>query len=357
MDQPALCRRIAVKEIPMTKAAPPTMRALIGGHGPCWRLEHVNLPTVPPGVVRVRVVAAGINRADLYKLDGTYGVAPTTGSFGAGMEFAGIVETEDPGSPHLPVGAPVMGVTVGAFADYALCLPGLLLPIPTGISFAEAAALPTGLITEHDALVTQAGLTAGQSVLIVGGTTAVGLVAIQLANALGAATVIGTTTSERKRRVMADAGAHVTVNTSDETLADAVLQATNGQGVDITIDHIGGDLFTDLPAATRIGGVIVNVGRLGGANVTLNLDELSFRRQRLYGTTFGVRTPDEMARVFAALQPDVTNAVADGRIIAPIDHTYLPEDFQAAADRMRANQTLGKIIFAFGDDDLQAQTH
>jgi NADPH:quinone reductase len=340
----------------MTKAAPPTMRALIGGRGPRWRLEHVDLPTVPPGVVRVRVIAAGINRADLLKLDGSYGASATTGSFGAGMEFAGIVETEDPRSPHLPVGTPVMGVTVGAFADYALCLPGLLLPIPAGISFTEAAALPTGLITEHDALVTQAGLTAGQSVLIVGGTTSVGLVAIQIAKVLGAATIIGTTTSECKRRIMQDAGAHVTVNTRDEALAEAVLQATNGQGADITIDHVGGDLFTDLPAATRIGGVVLNVGRLGGANVTLDLDQLAFRRQRLCGTTFGVRTPDEMARVFAALQPDITNAVADRRITARVDRTYQPEDFQAAADRLRANQTLGKVILAFGDD-VRAQTH
>ena len=331
----------------MTKTAPPTMRALIGGVGPHWRLEQVDLPTAPPGTVRVRVMAAGINRADLYKLDGTYGVTPTTGRFGAGMEFAGLVETADPESPHLPVGTPVMGVTVGAFAEYALCLPALLLTIPKGVSFAEAAALPTGLITEHDALVTQAGFTAGQSVLIVGGTTAVGLVAIQLANALGADTTIGTTTSEGKRRIMQESGAHVTINTKDETLADAVLQATNAQGVDITIDHIGGDLFTELPAATRIGGVIVNIGRLGGANVTLNLDELSFRRQRLYGTTFGVRTPDEIARVFAALRPEVTDAVADRRIIVPIDHTYPPEEFRAAADRLRANQTLGKIILAF----------
>jgi NADPH:quinone reductase len=340
----------------MTKATPPTMRALIGGHGPRWRLEHVGAPTVPPGMVRVRIITAGINRADLYKLDGTYGVSPTTESFGAGMEFAGVVETDDPASPHLPVGTPVMGVTVGAFADYALCLPGLLLPIPAGISFTEAAALPTGLITEHDALVTQAGFTAGQSVLFVGGTTAVGLVAIQIAKVLGATTVIGTTTSEGKRRIMGDAGAHVTVNTRDEALADAVLQATNGQGVDVTIDHIGGDVFTDLPAVTRIGGVIVNVGRLGGANVTLDLNELSFRRQRLYGTTFGVRTPDEMARVFAALQPEITNAVADRRITAWVDRTYQPEDFQAAADRLRANQTLGKVILAFGDD-VRAQTH
>jgi len=339
----------------MIKTAPPTMRALMGGRGPHWQLEHVTLPAVPPGAVRVRVVAAGINRADLLKLDGTYGASPTSGSFGAGMEFAGVVETEDPGSPHLPVGTPVMGVTVGAFADYALCLPGLLLPIPEGVSFAEAAALPTGLITEHDALVTQAGFTAGQSVLIVGGTTSVGVVAIQLAKALGACTVIGTTTSEDKRRIMRDAGADVTINTKDEGLADAVLKATDARGVDITIDHIGGDLFTELPSATRIGGVIVNIGRLGGANVTVNLDELSFRRQRLHGTTFGVRSPDEMARVFAALHPDVTNAVADRRITALIDHIYPPEDFQGAADRLRANQTLGKIIFAFGETDSTPQ--
>jgi hypothetical protein len=96
------------------------MRAPISGHGPRWQLKHVNLPTVPTGMVRVRVIAAGINRADFYKLDGTYGASPTTGTFAAEVELADILETADPAAPHLPVGSPVMGVTVGAFADYAL---------------------------------------------------------------------------------------------------------------------------------------------------------------------------------------------------------------------------------------------
>src|SRR6201993_4483008 len=220
-----------------------TMRVLIGGHGPDWQLEQQELPKIQIGGGRGGVVAAALNRADLYMLEGTYSPnSKTSDIHGAGMDFAGVVEISSPMAPHLPVGTPVMGVTRAAFADYALCHPGALLRIPDGLSFTEAAALPVGLITEHDALV-QAGFTAGNSVLIVGGTTAIGLLGIQIAKALGASTVIATTTSDDKRAALHEAGADITVNTRTDDLVHVVLDATSGQGVDITIDHIGGKLF------------------------------------------------------------------------------------------------------------------
>lgn len=323
------------------------MRALIGGLGPDWRLHEKDRPETPLGAVRVRVVAAALNRADLYMLEGTYNLGGRTGDvYGAGMEFAGVVETSSPMAPHLPAGTRVMGVTVGAFADYAICHPGTLIRVPDNLTFTEAAALPVGLATEHDAL-TQAGFTAGRSVLVVGGTTAVGLLGIQLAKALGAGTVIATTTTEEKRQALKDAGADVTVSTED--LVETVLAATDGQGVDITLDHVGGELFAKLPAATRVQGTIVNIGRLAGAATGLDLDQISYRRQRIVGTTFSVRTPDELAAVCAALEPEVMAAVAGGEIKAVVDRTYAPEDFLAAAERLRANQALGKVVFTFAD--------
>lgn len=207
------------------------------------------------------------------------------------------------------------------------------------VSFVEAAALPVGLATEHDALVTLGGFKPGSSVLIVGGTSSVGLIGIQLAKALGAGKVIATTTSDSKRSALIEAGADLTVNTSLEDLVSVVRDATDGKGVDITLDHLGGELFAQLPSATRIGGTIVNIGRLAGAVAEFNLDEVSFRRLRVIGTTFSCRTADELAAVTAALAPQILPAVGAGLIKARIDRTYPIESFSDAAERMRGGSS------------------
>ncbi|HEY5845938.1 MAG TPA: zinc-binding dehydrogenase [Microlunatus sp.] len=326
-----------------------TMRALIGGQGPEWVLEQHELPE-QLGAIRVQVMAAGLNRADLYALDGTYTAAgQTEGPFVAGMEVAGIVERSSLLAPDLPVGTRVMGITAGAFADYALCHPRMVVPVPDELSFGEAATLPVGLITEHDALVTQAGFAAGDTVLIVGGTSSIGLVGIQLAKALGAARIIATTTSEEKRAALAAAGADVTVNTRTDDLAAVVLAATGGRGVDVTLDHVGGELFAQLPAATAIGGRIVTIGRLAGSATELNLDTVAFRRQQLIGTTFSIRTRAELADVVQALVPEVLPAVRDDRITPHLDRVHRTDQAANAADRLRANGATGKIVLSFAD--------
>lgn len=327
------------------------MRALIGGIGPDWVLKpDVALPALRLGAVRVRVVAAALNRADLYMLAGTYSPKLKPGDvYPAGMEFAGVVETSSPLAPSMPVGTRVMGVTMGAFADYALCDPRMLLAIPDGMTFEQAACLPVALATEHDALVTQAGFIAGQSVLVVGGTTSIGLMAIQMAKALGASTVIATTTSSAKRGAMLAAGADVAIDTASESLVEAVLAATGGKGVDITLDHLGGEQFGLLPAVTRTQGTIVNIGRLAGPVANLDLDQVSFRRQRLIGTTFSIRTPEELGEVCMALHASVMPALAEGKFTPRIDSVYPVHAALEAANRLRDNAALGKILLSFAD--------
>ncbi|MFE3223446.1 alcohol dehydrogenase catalytic domain-containing protein [Nocardia sp. NPDC059228] len=124
------------------------MRALIGGKGTEWVREDRELPE-QLGAIRIQVMAAALNRADLYALDGSYATnSQGDGPFVAGLEVAGVVETSSLLAPHLPVGTRVMGITAGAFADYALCHPRLVLPIPDNLGFDAAATLPVGL-TEH----------------------------------------------------------------------------------------------------------------------------------------------------------------------------------------------------------------
>ncbi|HEY5853859.1 MAG TPA: zinc-binding dehydrogenase [Aldersonia sp.] len=204
--------------------------------------------------------------------------------------------------------------------------------------------------TEFDAL-SQAGFTAGQSLLITGGATAIGLIGIQVAKALGASTVIATTTSEDKKQAILDAGADVAVNVSTEDLVEAVLAATDGNGVDVTLDHVGGEPFEQLPGATKVQGVIVNIGRLSGTRSGIDLDQVSFRRQKLIGTTFSVRTPEELAAVCAAVQPDLTDALAEGRIKAVVDGIYDFDDHLAAATRLRSGETVGKLVLRVTDPE------
>jgi NADPH2:quinone reductase len=330
----------------------PTMAALVGGAGPDWEVRHVDVPTAGPGQLLVRVRAAGLNRADLSMLAGTYNAGATRrDTFTAGLELAGEVKAIGPGVDNIGVGDRVMGTTLGAFASLALVDHRHVVAVPGPLGWTDAAALPIGLTTEHDALVTQGRFTAGQRVLVVGATSGVGMIAVQLAKALGAALVVATTTSDAKAQALTAVGADVVVNTTSEDIAEIVNRATGGAGVDIVLDHVGGDLFAELFAATRIRGIIVNIGRLAGPRSTINLDQLSFRRLRVQGTTFSIRTAEERGEVAAALVPVVLPAVADGRIRPVVDSVFPFEEAQRAADRMRSNQAVGKIVIEMPSTD------
>ncbi|MFF8027558.1 zinc-binding dehydrogenase [Streptomyces sp. NPDC007896] len=320
-----------------------TMRALMGGAGPEWDVRDVGVPTPGPGQIRVRVRAAAVNRADLYMLQGTYHPrAKTSDLFTAGLEFAGEVDAIGTDVRHRAVGDRVMGVALGAFAPYALVDHRHVITAPECLSWTDAAALPVALATEHDAL-TQGGFGLKQSVLVVGATSSVGLIGVQLAKALGASQVIAATTSDSKADALKSVGANVVVNTASENLAEAVTGITGG-GADLTLDHVGGQLFADTFLATRVGGTVVNVGRLAGAESTIDLNQLSFRRLRVLGTTFSVRTPDELADACAALATDVVPAVEEGRVRAVVDRAFAFDDAKAAADHMRSNTATGKIV-------------
>ncbi|OLM31142.1 Quinone oxidoreductase [Pseudonocardia sp. Ae717_Ps2] len=189
------------------------MRALRGRPGArTWELGRIDTPVPGPGELLVRVRAAGVNRADLLALGGGYPAphADDDGSFTAGMELAGEAVAAGPGVTGAPGRGPgdrVFASAPAAFAEYVVVDARRALPVPSGLSWTEAAALPVALETAHDALVTQAGFGAeGGAVLVLGGSTGVGQVAIRLAAALGASPVLATTTSPAKRSALVDAG-------------------------------------------------------------------------------------------------------------------------------------------------------
>jgi len=330
------------------------MIALTGGTGPEWERREVDVPSPRPGQLLVRVRAAGLNRADLGMLQGTYNPAGRPlRTFTAGLELAGEVAAVGDEVAGWAVGDRVMGTTLGAFAPYALVDHRHVVPAPESTAWTDAAALPVALITEHDALVTQAGFVAGQSVLVTAASSGVGLVAVQLAKALGAALVIGTSTSASKIDAVLGAGADRVVDTTAERLSEVVRSMTDDAGVDVVLDHVGGDVFADLLPATRPRGTIVNIGRLGGLTARMDLDQLSFRRLRVIGTTFSIRTAEERAEVAAALSTDVLPAVAAGKIRPIVDSVFAFDDAPLALARLRSNRAIGKIVLEMPDDALE----
>ncbi|MBN9000856.1 MAG: zinc-binding dehydrogenase, partial [Rhizobiales bacterium] len=261
------------------------MKAFIyGTHGA--EISDVAKPQVKGPQVLVQVRACGLNRADLGMTKGhAHGSAGGAGTV-LGMEWAGEVVEVGPDAKGVKAGDLVMGSGAAAFAEYTLADCGRLFRIPAGMDFSEAATLPIALTTMHNALMTNGDLRPGQSVLIQGASSGVGLMALQIAKLKGARTVIGSSTNPERRARLKDFGADIAIDSRDPAWVDEVLRATGGSGVDLIIDQISGPVANQNLAATKVLGRIVNVGRLGGSHGDFNFDLHAARRIHYIGVTF-----------------------------------------------------------------------
>ncbi|MFT4199366.1 quinone oxidoreductase family protein [Gordonia sp. (in: high G+C Gram-positive bacteria)] len=314
----------------------------MGGAGPVWVHREVPTPAPAPGQVLVRVAAMATNNADLGMLTAA---DPTTGgsgeSFVAGFEYAGEIAAVGEGVTGWQVGDPVMGTAPESFAEFVPVDHRFVLPRRV-LEPATACALPTGLLTEHGAL-DAAGFQSGQSVLVTGASTGIGLIGCQVAKALGASTIIGTTRSAAKAAVLREAGVD-TVVVPPAALTDTVLAATGGEGVDIVLDHLGGPVFAQCLPATRQFGHVVNIGRLAGAPSTIDLDSLSYRNLTVHGVSFGFSRPDHMADVIAALLPEALPAAESGAVRPVIDTTVSWTEPARVVERLGAPDLTGKVV-------------
>ncbi|MGV9711455.1 quinone oxidoreductase family protein [Gordonia sp. NPDC003424] len=321
-----------------------TMRALMGGRGPHWVLAETSIPQPGPGEVLIRTAAVATNNADLPML---VGADPTRGGSGqeyiAGFEYAGTVVALGAGVRDWRVGEEVMGSIPASFADYVVADSRFVLPVPPGLDASVACALPTGLLTEHGAL-TVAGFRRGQSVLITGASSSIGLIGVQMAKALGASQVIATTRTAAKRAAISHAGADTVIVTGEQDLTDAVLAATEQRGVDIVLDHVAGETFAQCLPATAHDGHVVNIGRLAGPTSTINLDHLSYRHLTVHGVSFGFTRDLEMAGIIEGLLPEIVPAVTRGMIRPVIDRTVDVTEHQQVTTRLRSAQGVGKIV-------------
>jgi NADPH:quinone reductase len=262
------------------------------------------------------------------------------------MEWAGEIAELGPEARGVKVGERVMGSGGAAFAEYTLADHGRLFRIPgnANMNFEEAATLPVALATMHNAVVTSGALQAGQSVLIQGASSGVGLMAMQIAKFKGAKIVIGSSTDATRRGRLKEFGADLAVDSSDPGWVDQVLKATDGEGVDLIVDQVSGKVANQNLKATRIKGRIVNVGRLGGTHADFNFDLHAARRIHYIGVTFRSRSIEEIREIFVEVQKDIWPAVESRKLQLPIDQVFSFDDIGKAFERMEANQHLGKIV-------------
>lgn len=317
--------------------------AVIGANG--VEIRDVAQPTPGPEQVLVRVRAAGLNRADLIMASGR--MHGNSGGAGAilGLECAGDV---------VEVGAKVTGVKAGdrvlcsaaaTYAEYAVADMGRVHRIPANnMSYAQAATLPVALQTMHNAVVTAGRMKAGEAVMIQGASSGVGLMAMQIAKAMGARLVVGSSTNADRRAKLKDFGADLAVDSKDPTWPDQVLAATDGKGVDLIVDQISGYVANGNLKAAKVLGRIVNVGRLGGFSGEFDFDTHALRRIDYIGVTFRTRSVEEVREINRVMRADLWPHVEAGKLALPIDRTFPLDQAAAALAHMKANAHLGKIV-------------
>jgi len=331
------------------------MRAVVitshGGVDGIGVLEVESPLTAVADRVRVRVHAAGLNRADILQRRGSYPAPPGYPQNIPGMEFAGEVESIGDAVGAWKVGDRVFGIIAGgAQAELVVVPESNLARIPSELDWVQAGAMPEVFITAHDAHFTRAGLHMGERVLIHAAASGVGTAAIQLAHAAGA-TVYGTSRTadklERIRDLNLGLDASVAVGDTPAKFVEAVQKWTNGAGVDVILDLVGGNYFSANLEALALRGRLICVGTMAGAKSEIDLGLLLRKRANIIGTTLRGRSIEEKAEATRLFASSVLPLVSRGAIRPVIDRVYPADEIRDAHERMESNLSFGKIVLTF----------
>jgi NADPH:quinone reductase len=212
------------------------------------------------------------------------------------------------------------------------------------MTFAQAACFPVALQTMHNAIVTAGRLERGETLLIQGASTGVGLMGLQIGKLMGASVVMGTSTNPERRARLAEFGCDLALDSGDPGWPEQVKQATGGKGVDLIVDQVSAGVANQNLEAAKILGRIVNVGRLGGMSGVFDFDLHAAKRIDYIGVTFRTRSPQEVREVVRLMRADLWPAVESGKLSLPIDKTFPLEKIAEGLEMMRANRHFGKIV-------------
>ncbi|BDA83552.1 NAD(P)H quinone oxidoreductase [Aureimonas sp. SA4125] len=324
---------------------PDTMTAVVlrGAGGPEVLVPEARpRPRPAPGQILIEVHAAGVNRPDVLQRMGAY-PAPKGAPDWPGLEVAGRVAALGEGGSRFALGDRVMALLPGGgYADYAAVAEENALPVPEGLSLVEAAGVPETFFTVWHNVFQRGGLVAGERFLVHGGTSGIGTTAIQLARSFGAEVYV-TVGSPEKCAASLKLGAHHAINYRDEDFVEAIKAATGGQGIDVTLDMVGGDYTARNLAVAAEDGRIVQIAFLRGQAVEIDLQPIMMKRLTLTGSTLRARSVAFKASIARALEEKVWPLLADGSIRPLIDTIY-PLENAAEAHRHMDDDHIGKII-------------
>jgi NADPH2:quinone reductase len=317
--------------------------AVVGEKGA--EVRDVPKPVPAPNEVLIRVRASSLNRADVGVAAGhQHGRVGGIGSR-IGLECAGEVEAVGREVTAFKPGDRVMGSAPGSYAEYVVADPGRIARIPANnMTYEQAACFPVALQTLHNAIVTAGRFKRGETLLIQGASSGVGLMGMQIGKFMGASLVMGTSTNPGRRARLKEFGCDLAIDTTDPKWPEAVKKATADKGVDLIVDMVSGGVANGNLEAAAILGRIVNVGRLGGQKGEFNYDLHALKRIDYIGVTNRTRTPEELNEVTRRMRADLWPAVEAGTLSLPIDKTFPLEKVAEALAMMKANQHFGKIV-------------
>jgi NADPH2:quinone reductase len=315
--------------------------------GPEVLLPETRAVPVPgPGEILVKVEAAGVNRPDVAQRSGVYPPPPGASDL-PGLEIAGEVVALGAGATRHKLGDKVMSLVAGGgYAQYCIAQDAQAMAVPPSLSIQEAGALPETLMTVWHNVFERGGLKPGETLLIHGGSSGIGTLAIQLAKALGSKVIV-TVGSKDKADACLKLGADHAVNYKTEDFVEAVKKATGGAGANVILDMVGGDYIDRNYEAAAVEGRIVQIAFLAGTpKASANFAKLMVKRLHHTGSTLRPRSNADKAAMVAAIEAKVMPLLREGRIKPLMDSTFPLEKAADAHRRMETSEHIGKIVLA-----------
>jgi len=306
--------------------------------------ETRSVPAPGPGEILIKVMAAGVNRPDVAQRSGSYPPPPGASDL-PGLEVAGEVAAVGPGVTRHKPGDKVMSLVAGGgYAQYCIAQDAQAMTVPPSLSMIEAAAIPETLMTVWHNVFERGALRAGETLLIHGGSSGIGTMAIQLAKAFGAKVIV-TVGSKEKADACLKLGADRAINYKTEDFVTETKNATDGAGANVILDMVGGDYIERNYDAAAVEGRVVQIAFLAGTpKASANFAKLMVKRLHHTGSTLRPRSNADKAAMVAAIEAKAMPRLRDGRIKPLIDSTFPLEKAADAHRRMETSEHIGKIV-------------
>ena len=325
---------------------PTTMKYIdhgAGGAASCMQVEDGPLPAIKPGEVLIEVAYAGVNRPDVAQRSGRYPPPPGASPY-MGLEVAGKVVAKADGVTQWNIGDSVCALTPGGgYAEYCAAPASHCLPIPKGMSLLEAAALPENYFTVWTNVFERGALKSGETILVHGGSSGIGITAIALAKAFGAI-VYTTVGNGDKIAAVKKLGADAAINYREQDWVAEVAALTAKKGVNLVLDMVGGDYIEKNLRSLAMDGRLVQIAFLHGSKQEVDLMQIMTKRLTFTGSTLRPRTVEQKAAIAAALQTKVWPLIEAKKVGTIIHATYAIDEVQQAHELMEASTHIGKIM-------------